>query len=43
MRLSNGLKPYIIKSILESFDKINIYLFGRRIGDSKQGGDRYCY
>jgi len=39
MRLSNRLKSYITKSILESFGEVDIYLFGSRTVDTKQGGD----
>ncbi len=39
MRLSNRLKSYITKSVLESFGEVDIYLFGSRTDDTKQGGD----
>ena len=39
MRLSKRLKASLIKSILESFGEVDIYLFGSRTDDSKKGGD----
>ena len=39
MRLSKRLKTSLIKSILESFGEVDIYLFGSRTDDSKKGGD----
>ncbi len=39
MRLSNRLKSYITKGVLENFGDVDIYLFGSRTDDTKQGGD----
>ena len=39
MRLSKRLKISLIKSIVESFGEVDIYLFGSRTDDSKKGGD----
>jgi len=39
MRLSDRLKISLIKSILESFGEVDIYLFGSRTDDTKKGGD----
>jgi predicted nucleotidyltransferase len=39
MRLGKNLKNEIKNSIIESFGDIDIYLFGSRVDDKKQGGD----
>lgn len=39
MRLSKRLQASLIKSILESFGEVDIYLFGSRTDDTKKGGD----
>ncbi|NOQ65146.1 MAG: nucleotidyltransferase domain-containing protein [Methyloprofundus sp.] len=39
MRLSKRLETSLIKSILESFGEVDIYLFGSRTDDTKKGGD----
>ncbi|MGA9046618.1 nucleotidyltransferase domain-containing protein [Sulfuricurvum sp.] len=39
MRLPETLKSPILKAIYESFGNVEIYLFGSRTDDTKQGGD----
>jgi len=39
MRLQNRLKNHIKSSVLSSFGEVDIYLFGSRADDTKQGGD----
>lgn len=39
MRLSNRIVNILKENILKSFGKIDIYLFGSRVDDTKKGGD----
>jgi predicted nucleotidyltransferase len=39
MRLSDKIVKTIKKSLYSSFGKVDIYLFGSRVDDTKKGGD----
>lgn len=39
MRLSNRMKDMIKNSIMNSFGNVDVYLFGSRVDDKKEGGD----